>query len=153
MTAACKDATLASQCLDFCQMLAGKSLSFSFSLKVGNNFSFSVETRGKGALSPQKKKKKLTPSTLRRNARRREEFLRKKLASAAEESRHEVSGEEAKTPGKAPTVLHHHQSPSPSLERRKVITVGREKEVPTFSQLDGAPPAAPPAPRKEMTSR
>ena len=47
MTAACEDATLASQCLDFCQMLAGKSLSFSFSLKVGNNFSFSVETKCK----------------------------------------------------------------------------------------------------------
>ena len=39
------------------------------------------------------------------------------------------------------------------VERRKVITVGREKEVPTFSQLDGAPPAAEPAARKEMTSR
>ena len=153
MTAACKDATLASQCLDFCQMLAGKSLSFSFSLKVGNNFSFSVETRGKGALSPQKKKKKLTPSTLRRNARRREEFLRKKLAPTAEKSEQEVSEEETDSPGKAPTVLHHHLSPPPSSERRKVITVGREKEVPTFSQLDGAPPPAPPAARKEMTSR
>ena len=154
MTATPEDVSLASQCLDFCQMLAGKSPSFSFSLTVGNNFSFSVESRGKGALSsPTKKKKKPTPSTMRRNARRREEFLRKKLASAAEESRHEVSGEEAKTPGKAPTVLNHHPSPSPSLERRKVITVGREKEVPTFSQLDGAPPAAPPAARKDMTSR
>ena len=103
--------------------------------------------------SPPKKKKRLTPSTLRRNARRREEFLRKKLASAAEESQHEVSEEETKTPGKAPTVLHHHPSPSPSLERRKVITVGKVKEVPTFSQLDGDPPSAPSAARKEMTSR
>ena len=39
------------------------------------------------------------------------------------------------------------------MERRKVITVGREKEVPTFSQLDGAPPSAAPATRKEMTER
>ena len=154
MTATPEDVSLASQCLDFCQMLAGKSPSFSFSLTVGNNFSFSVESRGKAALSsPPKKKKRQTPSTLRRNARRREEFLRKKLASAAEESHNEVSEKETKTPGKAPTVLQHHPSPSPSLERRKVITVGREKEVPTFSQLDGAPPAAPPAARKEMTSR
>ena len=142
-----------SQCLDFCQMLAGKSLSFSFSLTVGTNFSFSLETRGEGALPSPKKKKKPTPSTLRRNARRREEFLKKKLASTAEKSQQEVSVEEAETPGKAPTVLHHHQSPSPSSGRRRVTTVGREKEVPTFSQLDGAPPAAPPAARKEMTSR
>ena len=51
MAAMPEDVSLASQCLDFCQMLAGKSLSFSFSLSVGNNFSFSVESRGKGALS------------------------------------------------------------------------------------------------------
>ena len=134
----CEDTALASQCLDLCQMLASKSLSFSFSLKVGNNFSFSMESRGEGASSPQKK---TTPSALRRNARRREEFLRKKLAPPAEKSEQEVSEKEAHSPGKAPT-LQHHPSPSPSSERRKVITVGREKEVPTFSQLDGAPPVA-----------
>ena len=63
----------------------------------------------------------------------------KKLASPAEKSEQEVS--EKETPGKALTLLHH-PSPSPSSERRKVITVGREKEVPTFSQLDGAQPVA-----------
>ena len=93
-----EDVSLASQCLDFCQMLAGKSLSFSFSLSVGNNFSFSVESRGKEALaSPTKKKKKLTPSAVRRNARRREEFLKKKLASSAKKPYQEVSEEEAET--------------------------------------------------------
>ena len=59
-----EDAFLASQCLDFCQMLAGKSSSFSFSLKIGTNFSFSLDTRGEAASSFAKKKKK-TPSTLR----------------------------------------------------------------------------------------
>ena len=72
-----EDAKLASQCLDLCQTLAGKSLAFSFSLTVGSSFSFSVDTRGKEVSTLQKKKK--TPSTLRRDARRREEFLRKKL--------------------------------------------------------------------------
>ena len=152
MTATPKDVSLATQFLDFCPMLAGKSLFFSFSLTVGNNFSFSVESRGKAALSSPTKKKK-TPSTVRRNAKRREEFLRKKLAPTAEKSEQEVSEEETDSPGKAPTVLHHHPSPSPSSGRRKVTTVGREKQVPTFSQLDGAPRYAPPAARKEMTSR
>ena len=72
----------------------------SFSLSVGNNFSFSVESRGKGALSSptkKKKKKKPTPSTVRQNARRREEFLRKKLASSAKESHQGISEEEAET--------------------------------------------------------
>ena len=75
-------------------------------------------------------------------------FCRKKLASTTEKSQ-EVSEQEAKPPGKAPTVLHIHPSPSPSSEKRKVITVGRRKEEPTFSQLDGASDSL--AARKEMT--
>ena len=71
-----EDAKLASQCLDICQTLAGKSLPFSFSFNIGPNFSFSVDTRGKEVSTLQKKKK--TPSTLRRDARRSEEFLNKK---------------------------------------------------------------------------
>ena len=78
MTMLCEeDAKLASQCLEICKTLAGKSLPFSFSVNIGPNFSFSVDTRGKEILAPQKKRK--TPSTLRRDARRREELLRKKL--------------------------------------------------------------------------
>ena len=111
-----EDAFLASQCLDFCQMLAGKSSSFSFSLKIGTNFSFSLDTRGEAASSSAKKKKK-TPSTLRRNARRREEFLRKKLASPAP-----VSEKGTEALQKAPTSLRHHPSPPQSSGRRQVIT-------------------------------
>ena len=79
-----EDAKLASQCLEICQTLAGKSLPFSFSFNIGPNFSFSVDTRGKEILAPQQKKKK-TPSTLRRDARRREELLRKKLIAPTSE--------------------------------------------------------------------
>ena len=153
MAATPEDASLASKCLDFCQMLAGKSLSFTFSLTVGNDISFSLDARGEGTLSfPTKKKKKPNPINCETKCKEERRVLRKKLAAAAQESHHEASEKETETPGKAPTVLQHHPSPSPSLERRKVITVGREKEVPTFSQLDGAPPAALPAARKEMTS-
>ena len=70
------NAALLSQCLDFCQTLAVKSLTFSFTLTLGESFSFSVDTREKEALVSKAKKKK-TPSTLRRNARRRAEFLKK----------------------------------------------------------------------------
>ena len=130
-----EDAFLASQCLDFCQMLAGKSLSFSLLLPEDwTNFSFSLDTRGEVALSSAKKKQ--TPSTMRRNARRREQFLQKKLASPAPVS-NAVSEKGTETLQKAPTSLHHHPSPPPSSERRQVITVGKGK-VPTFNQLDGA---------------
>jgi len=70
----------ASQCLEICQTLAGKSLPFAFCINIGSNFSFSVDTRGKEVeVLANPKRKKKTPSTLRRDARRREDFLNKKL--------------------------------------------------------------------------
>ena len=75
-----EDAKLASQCLEICQTLAGKSLPFAFCINIGSNFSFSVDTRGKEVeVLANPKRKKKTPSTLRRDARRREDFLNKKL--------------------------------------------------------------------------
>ena len=149
-----EDAKLVSQCLDFCQTLAGKSLTFSFSLTIGTSFSFSVDTMGNGALASKKKRKKPTPSTMRRNARRREEFLIKKLnASTAEKSSpcEPAAAKEAEAPDKALSGLHHHPSPSPSSERRQVIVVGREMAVPSFNQLDGSANPSSPAEAEEST--
>ena len=137
MPACEEDDKLASKCLEFCQMLAGKSPTFSFSLNIGSSFSFSVDTRGKEVLATHRKKK--TPSTLRRDARRREEFLKKKkLSSSTENSSQseQASAREAETPMRAQTVLKHHPSPA-AAERRQVIVVGRENEMPSFNQLDG----------------
>ena len=87
MTASQKDnAALLSQCLDFCQSLSSKSLTFSFALTIADSFSFSLATRGEVALASKAKKKKKTPSTLRRNARRRAEFLKKKLETSTDDS-------------------------------------------------------------------
>ena len=74
---------LVSQCLDFCQTLAGKSLTFSFTLSLGDSFSFSLDTSGKEAVASKAKKK--TPSTLKRDARRRNEFVKKKLEDSTGE--------------------------------------------------------------------
>ena len=73
------NAALLSQCLDFCQTLAAKSLTFSFTLTLGNSFSLSLDSSGKEALAFKGKRKKKTPSALKRDARRREKFLKKKL--------------------------------------------------------------------------
>ena len=70
------NSNLASQCMAFCQALASKGQIFSFTLKVGPSFAFSLDTRGNGTSSFTKKRK--SPSTRRRNARRRAEFLAKK---------------------------------------------------------------------------
>ena len=72
--------SLADKCLEFCQALSSQGLAFKFSLTMGPNFSFSVDTRVL-AMDTQAKappKRKSSPSTIRRNARRREEFLNKK---------------------------------------------------------------------------
>ena len=136
-----EDAKLASQCLEFCQTLADKSLTFSFSLTIGSSFSFSVDTRGKEVLASPRKKK--TPSTLRRDARRREELLKKKLNASTVENfsqSEQASAKEAEAPKKAPTVLQHHPSPPSSSERRQVIVVRREldgqEDVPTSTEVE-----------------
>ena len=90
-------AALVTQCLDFCQTLASKSPTFSFTLTLGDSFSFSLDTTGKEALTCKGKKKK-TPSTLRRDARRRSMFLKKKLEVStgdASSQSENVSAEEA----------------------------------------------------------
>ena len=132
-----EDAKLASKCLEFCQTLADKSLTFSFSLTIGSSFSFSVDTRVKEVLAPKRKKK--TPSTLRRDARRREELLKKKFNASTEvpSQSDQVSEKEAGVTRKASPVLHHHPSPPASSERRQVTVVGRGKPLLSFNQLDG----------------
>ena len=71
------DSPMLSKCLDFCQALASQGQHFNFSISIGSDFSFSLDTRSKATTS-QGAKKMPSPSTLRRNARRREEFIAKK---------------------------------------------------------------------------
>ena len=48
---------LASQCMAFCQALASKGQTFSFTLNVGSTFIFSLDTRGNGSSTLTKKRK------------------------------------------------------------------------------------------------
>ena len=75
------DDSLASKCMAFCQALASQGQVFNFSLSIGPDFTFSLDTRSKAMKSPVKKEK--SPSTQRRNARRREEFLSKKRQTSS----------------------------------------------------------------------
>ena len=74
---------LMTQCLDFCQALALQGTMFKFSVTIGSNFTFSLDTREGKDVPVAKIKKRSSPSTMRRNARRREEFLNKKSPSEA----------------------------------------------------------------------
>ena len=61
---------------------------FNFSVAIGSDFTFSMDTRSKAA-SPVIKKK-ASPSTLKRNARRREEYLQRKKNPSKVKSTEEV---------------------------------------------------------------
>ena len=75
------DSSLTTQCLHFCQALAGQGKVFKFSLTIGSSFTFSLDTREGKATLPTRIPKKKSPSTLKRNAKRREDFLAKKSTS------------------------------------------------------------------------
>ena len=74
---------LMTQCLDFCQALALQGRVFKFSVSVGSDFTFSLDTKETRHVSDNKTKKRSSPSTRRRNAKRRAEFLSKKSSSEA----------------------------------------------------------------------
>ena len=75
------DSALTTQCLDFCQALAGHGNVFKFSITIGSNFTFSLETKEGKATLPTRIPKRKSPSTLKRNSKRREDFLAKKSTS------------------------------------------------------------------------
>ena len=145
-----EDAKLASQCLDICQTLAGKSLPFSFSFNIGPNFSFSVDTRGKEVSTLQKKKK--TPSTLRRDARRREDFLNQKLNAPTAEKTSKCDqcdgtfksenglkihiGKAHKTPQPKESLRHSGEG-SASLSASLTLDTTREEKEFSFSSTPG----------------
>ena len=81
-------ATLLSKCLDFCQALSSQGQVFNFSVAIGPDFTFSLDTRSKAAGLVTKKK--ASPSTLKRNARRRADFLQRKQNPSSVNSIEEV---------------------------------------------------------------
>ena len=70
-----EESSLASKCMEFSQALASQEKAFSFSIKIGDTFSFSLDTKEK-ALAPQARK--VSPSTQKRNNLRRQRFVASK---------------------------------------------------------------------------
>ena len=68
--------SLLTKCLDFCQALSNQGQVINFSVAIGVDFTFSLDTRRKEGSTVAKKK--ASPSTVKRNARRKEEYLKRK---------------------------------------------------------------------------
>jgi len=77
-----KYATLATQCTEFCRHLDAQGRYFKFSISIGSDFTFSLDTKEEATTIKEVRKKKLSPSSLRRNERRKLEFLNKKSTSS-----------------------------------------------------------------------
>ena len=75
------DQSLVKKCFEFCSALTDKGCKYSFSLKLGQSFNFSL-TSEQGA--PPKAKTKRSQSYLRRQHRRREDFLRRRSGFSPE---------------------------------------------------------------------
>ena len=73
------DQSLVKKCFEFCSALTERGCSYSFSLKVGQSFNFTLKS-GKG--TPPKAKPKRSPSYFRRQLRRREDFLKRRSGSS-----------------------------------------------------------------------
>ena len=78
--------SLLSKCLDLCQALCNQGQAFNFSVTIGKDFTFSMDTRSKEVSPVKVVKKKASPSTRRRNALRRQEFLNKKRSPSSRNS-------------------------------------------------------------------
>ena len=70
-----EESSLASQCMEFCQALSSQGKAFSFSMKIGDSFSFSLDTKEK---APAPQARKVSPSTQMRNDLRRQKYLASK---------------------------------------------------------------------------
>ena len=130
--------SLASKCMAFCQTLASQGQVFNFSLSIGPDFSFALDTRSK-AVKTQGTKKRISPSTLRRNARRRAEFNAKKQQSSQSRI---SSGDDAELLP-SPEKERGHQAPG----ELQMSPIHVQREEIKLSEEEGASPASkPPAP-------
>ena len=84
--------SLATKCMDFCHALTSQKKSFNFSLTIGSNYTFSLDTK-ENLPSASKAVRKKSPSAIRRNARRRTEFLKKKFQLLSSSTVNEVAAD------------------------------------------------------------
>ena len=80
--------SLAKKCLELCSTLTDKDSNFSFQLRLGSGFNFSLKSE---KVAKPKAKTRRSPSFLNRQHRRHQEFLKKKSEStdgAVAEKRH-----------------------------------------------------------------
>ena len=125
--------SMASQCMPYCQSPASQGKAFTFTQKIGETFSFSMDTKEKTPSPvPVKNVRKINPFTMKRNALRRQKLL-------ASKNGHSSNKEAMETPAEGSD----HLKPPVSCEEcgQTTQTIGgkrlHEKNKHSFSQVDG----------------
>ena len=136
------DQSLVKKCFEFCSTLTDKGCKYSFSLKLGQSFNFSL-TSEQGA--PPKAKTKRSQSYLRRQQRRREDFLRKRSGFSPEK----VVAVPAPRQDAAEKAAGHHQEEEAVVDTNTLrtdflpvpagVTQGHSKEEPV-GEVTRSPP-------------
>ena len=136
------DQSLVKKCFEFCSTLTDKGCKYSFSLKLGQSFNFSL-TSEQGA--PPKAKTKRSQSYLRRQQRRREDFLRKRSGFSPEK----VEAVPAPRQDAAEKAAGHHQEEEAVVDTNTLrtdllpvpagVTQGHSKEEPV-GEVTRSPP-------------
>ena len=129
------DSSLTAKCLDICQTLATKGMAFSFSLKIGSTYTFSLESRTMDV--PKQTRKKPSPSTQRRNALRRQKFLESKEADKSSKSPSDVETEVAEA-STAATEIFNCDACEFIGESNISLRIHKSRMHKTIPQLDGA---------------
>ena len=123
---------LATRCLDFCQHLEAQGKAFKFSLSLGNDFTYTLDTRGE-ATTTKVVRKKLSPSTLKRNARRKLEFQNRKANTSENDSttpeKELISSEKKEADVPPPQHPSSPLAPSPSTGATQAVSTRLVEEV------------------------
>ena len=98
-----------SKCLEFCQTLTTNGLDFSISIKIGTDFSFSMESKERMTAEQKDveviRVKKVSPSTKRRSEKRLRDFIAKKKSSSGNSSSDSVRVESLLPPAEVKDVF------------------------------------------------
>ena len=91
------ESSITSQCMVFCQTLTSQGKAFAFTLKIGETFYFSLDSKEKTSSPvPVPMVRKISPSTAKRNALRRQKCLASKNEPSTDKEAVETPSKESK---------------------------------------------------------
>ena len=130
---------MAKKCLELCQTLATRGSNFSFSLKVGTTFTFTLDTTREEVKATRPRKKK-SPSSVRRDKRRRDEFKARAAGIQKPDSVTVTAGKTQEDPVSGPSrnaEMYDCIQCDKRFEKKRDLNIHVRSEHERIEQLDG----------------